>query len=208
MAMNKRRSKPVTMPASFTEAARVVRLVTLTGPGGVGKTRLAVTVAASAAAAFDGGVAFVPLASVQDSTLVPIAIADCIQVQESGGRPLIDELIARIESGRFLLILDNFEHLLTAAPLVTDLLLACPGLQVLTTSRRRLGLSSEHEIPVSPLAVVDPGRTYSVEALASVPAIQLFVARAGSRPRVRAQRGEWAADSRDLPASGWAAIGD
>ena len=155
-----------------------VRLVTLTGPGGVGKTRLALAAATDADETFDDGVAFVPLAPVRDATLVPAAIADRLDVQESGVRPLVEDLIARLGRGRFLLVFDNFEHLLGAAPLVTELLLACPGLRVLTTSRRRLDLSGEHEIPVPPLALVDSHRPYSAEELASVPAIRLFVARA------------------------------
>jgi predicted ATPase/DNA-binding CsgD family transcriptional regulator len=155
-----------------------VRLVTLTGPGGVGKTRLALAAATDASEAFDDGVAFVTLAPVQDATLVPAAIADRLDVQESGERPLMEDLISRLGTDRFLLVLDNFEHLLAAAPVVTDLLLACPGLRVLTTSRRRLDLTGEHEVPVPPLALIDASRPYSVEELAGVPAIQLFVARA------------------------------
>jgi predicted ATPase/DNA-binding CsgD family transcriptional regulator/Tfp pilus assembly protein PilF len=160
-----------------------VRLVTLTGPGGVGKTRVALAMAAESGGAFDGGVAFVPLAPIQDAALVPAAVAESLDVQESGVRPLSEDVIARIGSRRFLLILDNFEHLLAAAPLVTDLLTACPGLQVLATSRRRLDLSGEHEVPVPPLALVDPDRPYSVEELGGVPAIQLFVARAQAAER-------------------------
>jgi predicted ATPase/DNA-binding CsgD family transcriptional regulator len=155
-----------------------VRLVTLTGPGGVGKTRLALTVAAGLAESFADGVAYVPLAPVQDESLVLAAIADRLDVQESGVQPLTEDIIARLGSGRLLLVLDNFEHLLGAAGLVTDLLLACPGLRMLTTSRRRLDLSGEHEIPVPPLTLVDPCRSHSVEELAEVSAIRLFVARA------------------------------
>ena len=155
-----------------------VRLVTLTGPGGVGKTRVALAVAAEIDATRGGGVAFVPLAPVRGEGRVATAIADRLEVQESGARPVTEDLIVRIGSGRYLLVLDNFEHLLAAAPLVTELLHACPGLQILTTSRRRLGLSGEHELSVPPLTLVDPDRSYAVEELAAIPAIQLFVARA------------------------------
>jgi predicted ATPase/DNA-binding CsgD family transcriptional regulator len=155
-----------------------VRLITLTGPGGVGKTRLALALAEAADETYADGVIFVPLAPVQDVALIPAAIADRLDVQESGDRPLVDELIARIRGERCLLVLDNFEHLLAAVPVVTELLRGCPGLKILATSRRRLGLSGEHEVPVLPLAVADPRQSLTVEQLAAVPAIQLFVARA------------------------------
>jgi predicted ATPase/DNA-binding CsgD family transcriptional regulator len=155
-----------------------VRLITLTGPGGVGKTRLALAVAAIAGDTFEDGVIFVPLAPVRDVALVPAAIADRLDVQESGERSLSEDLIARLHGERLLLVLDNFEHLLDADPLVTELLLACPGLKVLATSRRRLSLSGEHEVPVPPLALPNPQQTLTAEQLAAVPAIQLFVARA------------------------------
>jgi predicted ATPase/DNA-binding CsgD family transcriptional regulator len=155
-----------------------VRLITLTGPGGVGKTRLALALASAAREWFADGVVFVPLAPVQDVALVPAAIADQLDVQESGEQSLSEDLIARLRGDSLLLVLDNFEHLLDAVPLVTELLRACPGLNVLATSRRRLSLSGEHEVPVSPLAVADQRQPLTVEQLAAVPAIQLFVARA------------------------------
>lgn len=155
-----------------------VRLMTLTGPGGVGKTRLALAVAATAGDTFADGVIFVPLAPVRDVALVPAAIADRLDVQESGERSLSEDLIARLRGDQLLLVLDNFEHLLEANLLVSRLLRACPGLNVLATSRRRLGLSGEHEVPVSPLAAPDPHQSLTVEQLADFPAIQLFVARA------------------------------
>ena len=134
-----------------------VRLVTLTGPGGVGKTRLALAVA-DAGDPIVGAVAFVPLAPIRDAELVLAAMEDRLDVQESGERPLAEELVARRGRDRLLLVLDNFEHLLAAAPIVNQLPLSCPGLTVLATSRRRLDLSGEHEIPVSPLALTDPTR--------------------------------------------------
>lgn len=154
------------------------RLITLTGPGGVGKTRLAEAIAGDAAGMFGGAVAFVPLAPIREATLVAAAIAESLDVQENGGRPLVADVMDRLRGGRFLLILDNFEHLLPAAPLVLDLLGACPGLQVLATSRRRLALSGEHEIQVPPLPLPDPGRPLACAEIAAVPAIRLFVLRA------------------------------
>jgi predicted ATPase/DNA-binding CsgD family transcriptional regulator len=154
-----------------------VRLITLTGPGGVGKTRLAEALASNADSLVEDAVVFVPLAPVQNVALVPAAIAAQLDVQESGERSLIADVISRVGDDRILLILDNFEHLLDAAPVVGELLRACAGLKVLATSRRRLGLSGEHDVPIPPLAVADPQFTH-VEELAVVPAIQLFVARA------------------------------
>lgn len=153
-----------------------VRLITLTGPGGVGKTRLADAVATDVAPHEE--VVVVPLAPVLEPALVAVAIADRLDLRESAGRPLADDLIARLQPDRLLLVLDNVEHLLAAAPLVSELLVACPGLTVLATSRRRLGLSGEHEIQVPPLALADLGQPATIEALAQVPAVQLFVARA------------------------------
>ncbi|MDQ2652742.1 MAG: tetratricopeptide repeat protein [Chloroflexota bacterium] len=151
------------------------RLVTLTGPGGVGKTRVALALAA-ANEAWAGSVAFIPLAAIQDAALVLPAIVDRLAIQDSALTPA-DALVAHLQDRRFLLVLDNFEQLLAAAPLVTELLRACPGLQVMATSRRRLGLSGEYEFPVHPLAVA-ASRQATLEELARVPAIQLFVARA------------------------------
>ena len=154
------------------------RLVTLTGPGGVGKTRLALAAAAAAGEAAADGAAFVSLAPVQEAALVPAVIAAALEVQGSGNRTLADDLVDRIRDERFLLILDNFERLLDAAPLVAELLRGCPRLTVLATSRRRLRLSGEHEIPVPPLPLADLDRPSTVEELAGVPSVRLFVERA------------------------------
>ena len=155
-----------------------IRLITLNGSGGVGKTRLALATGVAAAAAEAHDVIFVPLGSVQDPALVSSVIAKHLDVPESNNRSIVADVIARLRDQRLLLILDNFEHLLDAAPLVSDLLLACPRLKVMATSRHRLGLSGEHKVPVAPLALADPARHYAVEELAGVAAIQLFVARA------------------------------
>src|ERR687897_436319 len=130
-----------------------VRLLTLTGPGGVGKTRLAVQVAADLVEGLDDGAVFVSLAPVADPSSVASAIAEALLLREEGKRPLLDQLKNLLRSRRPLLLLDNFEHLVGASPLVAELLADCPLLKVLATSRASLRVSGEHEFPVPPLAV-------------------------------------------------------
>src|SRR4051794_13505664 len=125
-----------------------VRLVTLLGPGGIGKTRLAVEVASRATAPLR---AFVDLAPLADPALVPGAIADALGVRAEGNRPVLDVLADRIGGRRLLLVLDNFEHVVEAAPEVGRLLAACPRLQALVTSRTVLHLRGEHEVALAPL---------------------------------------------------------
>jgi predicted ATPase len=153
-----------------------VRLLTLTGPGGVGKTRLATQVAVEAGADFPGGVTFVPLASLNDHSLVAGRIAEAFGLKETGQRGPVEAIARHLGERRFLLVLDNFEHLLKAAPLVIDLLAHCPGLRVLATSRAALRLSGEHEFAVSPLALPGPRQTRATDVARS-PAVGLFVAR-------------------------------
>ncbi|MDP9440112.1 MAG: AAA family ATPase, partial [Actinomycetota bacterium] len=117
-----------------------VRLLTLTGPGGIGKTRLALEVAGHASGAFANGVVFVPLAPLEDPDLVPSALAETLGIKEVTGERLQETLTRHLRDGRSLLLLDNFEHLLRAAALVADLLGACPELTVLATSRAPLRL--------------------------------------------------------------------
>ena len=116
-------------------AAPTVRLLTLTGPGGTGKTRLALAVAERVAPDFSGGVAFISLAPLRDATFVAAAVAERLGVRERAEQSLRDALVTHLVDKHILLVLDNFEHLLPAAPLVADLLAACPLLRVLTTSR-------------------------------------------------------------------------
>jgi excisionase family DNA binding protein len=151
-----------------------VRLVTLTGPGGVGKTRLALRVAETLAAGGDG-VAFVALAPIRDPALVASAIARALGLR-AGGRPLIEALAAHLRRRDLLLLLDNVEHLVAAAPLVSDLLAACPRLTVLATSQAPLRLSGEHTFPVPPLTLPDPADAPA--RLAEAEAVRLFVDRA------------------------------
>jgi predicted ATPase len=155
-----------------------VRLLTLTGPGGTGKTRLAIAVAERSASLFPDGVTFVPLAPLADPSLVISAIADALGVREAMGQPLIEAITAYLRDKRLLLILDNVEHLLPSVPIVTDLLSGCRWLNVLATSRVRLRLSGEREVPVFPLALPDAESPNGLAEVAQVPAVQLFVARA------------------------------
>ena len=152
------------------------RLVTLTGPGGVGKTRLAVEVAQTLLTTFPDGVFLVELAPVADAALVPSAIAQAVGVRESAGQSIVRSLCENVSGKRMLLVLDNFEHLLTSRDDVRQLLEHCPNLHALVTSRAPLHLAGEYEYPVPLLGL--PGRDASAQALASVPAVALFVERA------------------------------
>jgi predicted ATPase/DNA-binding CsgD family transcriptional regulator len=154
-----------------------VPLVTLTGPGGVGKTRLAVAAAREAAAAFAAGVGFVPLAPVRDPGLVAATVAQALGVREAGDAPLVARLAAYLRDRETLLVLDNLEHLLPAAALVADLLAACPRLTALVTSRAVLHLTGEHAFAVPPLALpAAPG--LSVTDVSASAAVRLFLHRA------------------------------
>lgn len=154
------------------------RLVTLTGPGGVGKTALSLGIAGKMRVEFVDGVVVIRLAGLQDPALVASTIANALDVVESGGRSLLDCLADALHERRLLLVLDNFEHLLDAAPVVTDLLTRCPYLTVLATSRATLRLAGEHAYPVAPLEVPDLDRLPSTGDLADVAAVRLFIDRA------------------------------
>jgi predicted ATPase/DNA-binding SARP family transcriptional activator len=144
-----------------------VRLVTLTGPGGGGKTRLAIRAAHDLAPHFEHGVYFTALAAVEDAAVVPDAVAASLAVEEQPGRPIADTLAARLRDRRLLLVLDNFEHVDDAAPLVSTLLAVAPGLTVLATSRWPLRLYGEHEYPVPPLADSEAADLFVVRARAA-----------------------------------------
>jgi len=154
------------------------RLVTLTGPGGTGKTRLAIEVADRVGPAFPDGVFFVSLATVTDPSLVVSTIAQTIGVRESASRPLIESLQMFLREKTCLLVLDNFEQVVSAAPIVGELLLACPALTVLVTSRALLRVYGEHERVVEPLEIPDPRQLLPLDRLSRLEAVQLFVARA------------------------------
>src|SRR5947209_15746433 len=132
-----------------------VRLVTLTGTGGVGKTRLGLQVAADLLDDFVDGIYFIQLAPVSDPTLVVATIARMLGVKEIGERALFNLLKAYLQDKRLLLLLDNFEQVLAAAPGLSDLLSDCPQLKILVTSRAVLHIRGEHEFPVPPLALPD-----------------------------------------------------
>ena len=155
-----------------------VRLLTLTGPGGTGKTRLAVQVAGELAEAFPGGVAFVGLAQVNDPGLVIPTIAQALEIKESTALPLLDSLIQHVDDRRLLLILDNFEQVLAAAPLVIGLLRACLQLKLLVTSRAVLHVSGEHAYPVPPLSLPKAKSANALVDLAESEAATLFIERA------------------------------
>jgi len=159
-----------------------VRLVTLTGPGGSGKTRLGLEVAARTSGNFPGGVCFVGLASVVDADSVLRSIAQHFAVRHTGDRPLIDVLVESLKlslRNRTLLFLDNFEHVMDAAAAVTRMLESSALLQILVTSRAVLRLCGEHEYPVPPLPLPDLADA-SLEAFSRSPAVQLFVQRASA----------------------------
>lgn len=164
----------------LAEVARLLdrtRLLTLTGPGGSGKTRLALE-AAAGLPGFPDGIFFVGLASVADPGLVASVIAQVLDVRETGSQPVVDLLKTRLRQRRVLLILDNFEHVLGAAPLVSELLAACRWLQVLVTSRAPLHLQGEQELAVLPLPVPTLDPLPPFELFAEYAAVALFVARA------------------------------
>jgi predicted ATPase/DNA-binding CsgD family transcriptional regulator len=155
------------------------RLVTLTGPGGVGKTRLAGRIAARVERAFPDGVRFAHLAGLHDPALVPLAAADALGLHDHSEQPPLDTLVEQLRDRRLLLVLDNCEHLLSAcAELAAALLHGTSGVRILATSRHRLALTEEHLLDVRPLPVPDPDSDLS--AAATYPALALFADRAAA----------------------------
>jgi predicted ATPase/DNA-binding CsgD family transcriptional regulator len=159
-----------------------VRLLTLTGPGGVGKTRLALQAAAELSAEFVGGVYIVPLAAIRDTHFVISAIAQALGLRATDGQPLLNHISASMQDRQRLLLLDNFEQVAEAAPLVTNLLAVCPKLNVIVTSRTVLRVAGEHIFVVPPLALPErlaaDRATLDLQALEQVAAVHLFTERA------------------------------
>lgn len=172
--------------AAVTKALRggATRLVTLTGPGGMGKTRLALEAAWKLRDGFPHGTWFVDLAPLTNASAVVPSIAAALGMQEAHGapdrrarkRPLIEQLLDYLRGRRLLMVLDNFEHLLPAATVVADILGACPGVKVLATSRQTLHLRTEREVGVPPLGLPEPGQTWA--ALSKAEAVRFFCERA------------------------------
>jgi predicted ATPase/DNA-binding CsgD family transcriptional regulator len=164
--------------AEIQELLSTNRLLTLTGPPGTGKSRLALQVAWQARYKFEDGVYFVELAPIHDPGLVTTTIAKVLGIGESGNQPLIETLKKYLQQKCLLLLLDNFEQILDAAPLVGELLSSSPGLQALVTSREVLRIYGEQEYPVPPLALPDLDRTEPAHCLLQYEAIDLFTQRA------------------------------
>jgi predicted ATPase/class 3 adenylate cyclase len=154
-----------------------VRLVTLTGPGGTGKSRLSIQVAAGLRDVFIGGVFFVSLAPITDSTLVLPTIAQVLGIRDGAGQTLALRVVETLQWRPVLLVLDNFEQVVGAAGQVADLLASCLRLKVLVTSREVLHVRAEHEFAVPPLALPDPARLPKLVALARISSVALFVQR-------------------------------
>jgi predicted ATPase/DNA-binding CsgD family transcriptional regulator len=157
-----------------------VRLLTLVGPPGIGKTRLSIQVAGDLLDHFLDGVCYVPLAPVRDPDLVVPTIAQMVGVMETADQPLLQGLKSYFRDKNALLLLDNFEQIVTAAPLLADLLANCPGVKLLVTSRELLHLYGEYDYPVPALSLPDPNRLPDpdLEALSQYEAIALFLQRA------------------------------
>lgn len=150
------------------------RLLTLTGPGGIGKTRLALQLAADRRASYPGGTWFVPLAEISDPDLVPSMIAQALALRDLGGALLSDRVIAALRNRHVLLIMDNFEHVLDGGKFVAALLAACPGVSVVVTSRTPLAVQGEQELPVPRLTTP----AHSDADAGDTEAVRLFVQRA------------------------------
>src|SRR6266487_1418808 len=161
-----------------------VHLLTLVGTGGVGKTCLALQAANRLGDTFVDGLCLVPLAPIRDPELVISTIAQALGLSESGGRPLLQRIKAHLQKKRFLLLLDNVEQVITAAPLLAELLAGCPNLKLLLTSRESLRVQGEHVFSVLPLSLPDPcglidrAPTSDAAVLARYPAVQLFIQKA------------------------------
>src|SRR5580693_3151359 len=167
----------------LAQAKRLLRgsyLVTLTGPGGSGKTRLCIALAAAVASDYPDGVYFVPLAPVRDPGLVPSTIAQHIGLQDARDRPLMEHLVSQLRERQVLIVLDNFEHLLVGAPVVTRLLQETTAVRILVSSRSSLRVSGEQECPVPPLTTPAEQAHPTAASLAACESVRLFTERAAA----------------------------
>lgn len=163
--------------AAATLSREDVRILTLSGPGGIGKTRLALEVAQRLQPQFDA-VVFVPLANVDDPGAVLPALARAVGVQEHGERPLAEQVAGELRDAKLLLVLDNLEQVTDSGSTIAALLSTCPGVKALVTSRLLLHIRGERELPLAPLATPDPKRLPPLDRLAENPAVALFLERA------------------------------
>ncbi|WP_213816311.1 DUF4062 domain-containing protein [Glaciihabitans sp. dw_435] len=188
-----RASAPQRVPAPLTELVGreheslavqellrrdAVRLLTLTGPGGIGKSRLAIDVATRMTADFPDGIFFIDLSSLHDAALVPVTIATALGVQDTGSQDLPEKIALALRGCRSLLVIDNFEQVLDATPTLIGLLQSSPGVKLLVTSRSILRVSAERNFEVGPLALPAAEASITVEEAARIPCIELFVQRA------------------------------
>ncbi len=184
-------ARPNNLPAQLTrfigrgevlveiaERLMQARLLTLTGPGGTGKTRLALRTAMDLLTSFRDGAFFVDLSPLMDAALVAPTIAEALGVPENPGRSAVEMLAEHLKERELLLVLDNYEQVTDAASVVADLLAASPGLTVLATSRIPLHIYGEHEFPVPPLVLPDPAALPDAEAVSQYEAVALFIDRA------------------------------
>ena len=169
--------------AAVGELLDHARLVTLTGPGGAGKTRLALQVAAERLMQHSDGVFFVELAPITETAMVPSAIAVTLRLREATDRPVLDTVTDALRDRDMLLVLDNFEQLQDAAPAVATILAAAPKLRVLVTSRGRLHVRGEEEYPVPPLRIPDAAHLPTITELSQYEGVLLFIERARTARR-------------------------
>ena len=155
-----------------------IRLITLTGPPGVGKTRLGLQVAAEAGKDFSEDAILVELAAIREPDLIPNAIAQALGALETGRRPAMEALTAALRGRKVLLLLDNFEQVLTAGLVLVDLLNMCPEVKLLVTSREALRVRGEQEYAVTPLVIPDPARLPPLDDLSQYASVALFTLRA------------------------------
>jgi predicted ATPase/class 3 adenylate cyclase len=166
--------------AGVSELLSRSRLLTLTGAGGTGKTRLALQVAAEVLLEYRDGVFFVDLSSLTDPALVPSAVAGVLGVPEVPGRPILEAVKEHLRDKELLLLVDNFEQVAAAAPVIEELLTAAPGLKAVVTSRVVLSVRGEQEYPVPPLEPPDPDRLPDLDAFRRIEAVRLFTERASA----------------------------